>query len=59
MIDENVFDAYNKYIFQMGAITEFDEWNDKNNSDFLKFKNWYTKVENYLKIDSKNKFIKE
>ena len=59
MKENNVFDAYNKYIFQIGAQTEFADWSDKNKADYDKFINWYKQKANYLNINNKNKFIKE
>ena len=46
--DQDFFNAYNHYIFQMGAKNEFEIWSKKNNSEFEKFTEWYTKPENII-----------
>lgn len=59
MLDKNIFDSYNKYIFQLGAQTEFADWKEKNKVDYDKFVDWYTTKTNYLIVNDKNRFIKE
>lgn len=57
MIDKNLFDAYNHYIFQMGAQDDFNNWLKENKAKFSEFVNWYTSKENYLTVTEKNKLI--
>lgn len=59
MVENGVFDAYNHYIFQMGAENEFTEWLEKNELAYNEFVKWYTTEANYLSIKSENKFIAE
>lgn len=59
MEENKVFDAYNHYIFQMGAEKEFKEWMTKNEASYQKFVDWYTMDENLLKIDRTNVFISD
>ena len=56
MSDENIFDAYNHYIFQMGAPEEFTEWLKENKTEYKLFVNWYTTEENILKPTKENFF---
>lgn len=58
MIDKNLFEAYNHYIFQMGAQDDFNNWLKENKAKFSEFVEWYTNQENYLNITEKNKFIR-
>lgn len=46
--DNKFFDAYNHYIFQMGAEDEFNTWKEKNVNEYNKFVDWYTKPENII-----------
>jgi len=59
MLDEGHFDSYNKYIFQLGAQTEFTDWKNNNKEDYDKFVDWYTTESNYLTINQKKLFIRE
>jgi tetratricopeptide (TPR) repeat protein len=54
MLDNNVFDAYNHYIFQIGAENEFAEWRKSNETEYKKFVEWYTKKENIINPTEKN-----
>ena len=56
MVNAKVFDAYNHYIFQMGAPEEFQEWLKSNRTDYDNFANWYTTNENILAPTKKNYF---
>ena len=58
MLDNNLFNAYNHYIFQMGAEAEFDEWMESNETEYEQFVDWYTDEDNYLMINNSNKFIR-
>ncbi|MDI9310355.1 MAG: tetratricopeptide repeat protein [Limnohabitans sp.] len=58
MIENKIFDAYNHYIFQMGAQEEFKNWLKDNKTKFTEFIEWYTKEDNYLTITEKNKFTR-
>lgn len=59
MLDKGLLDSYNNYILQMGASDEFLEWKNDNIEKYDEFVQWYTTPANYLRIDDKNKFIKE
>lgn len=59
LFDDSILEAYNHYIFQMGATDEFSKWKSNNETKYDAFVKWYTNSENYLKITDKNKFIKE
>jgi tetratricopeptide (TPR) repeat protein len=56
MEDNKVFDAYNHYIFQIGAPDEFNEWLKENQEDYEKFVKWYTEDENIINLNKKNYF---
>ncbi len=56
MVDNQIFDAYNHYIFQMGAQEEFNEWLKTNKNEYDKFVNWYTKNENIINPTQQNYF---
>lgn len=58
LIDNNLFEAYNYYLFQMGAENEFNEWLDNNSEKYDKFVEWYTLNENIIKITNENKYLK-
>ena len=58
MSKDNVFDAYNHYILQLGAPEEFELWRSENEEAYNEFISWYTNEKNYLQINSKNAFIK-
>ena len=46
--DQNLFNAYNHYIFQMGATKEFEIWKNSHEDEFIKFVEWYTKKDNII-----------
>lgn len=54
MMDNEIFDAYNHYIFQMGAKTEFADWLKANEESYKKFVEWYTKTENIINPSKEN-----
>jgi len=58
MLDKNLFNAYNHYLFQMGAQEEFNSWLESNRSDYDKFVDWYTENKNIIEDTSSNKFIR-
>lgn len=57
MIEAGVFGVYSRYILQMGAEEEFEEWLDENEEEYERFIEWYTTPENILLIDKSNAFI--
>lgn len=59
LLESNNFEAYNYYIFQIGAQEEFNEWLKNNDFMYQKFVNWYTQESNVLQITSENKFIRQ
>lgn len=58
LLDNKLFDAYNHYLFQIGAEEEFYTWLDANREEYDVFVNWYTENENALMITTDNKFIR-
>ena len=56
MSKNNIFDAYNHYIFQIGAEDEFSNWLQKNKTDYNKFVEWYIKKENTISPNKNNFF---
>lgn len=58
LLDKNLFNAYNHYLFQIGAQEEFNDWLELNRSDYEKFVDWYTKNQNIIEITNDNKFIR-
>lgn len=59
MDDNQVFNAYNYYIFQIANKEAFAEWQTKNKGEYDRFVEWYTKASNELKIDFKNFYISD
>lgn len=57
MIENDVFDAYNHYIFQIGAEEEFKVWLEENEEAYEKFIDWFTSQENLLLPSKENYFI--
>ena len=58
LLDNNIFNAYNHYLFQIGAEEEFNNWLEANRSEYDKFVEWYTTNQNIIKITNENKFIR-
>jgi len=58
LFDKKFFDAYNHYLFQIGAPDEFNEWIEANKKEYDDFVDWYTKDENIIDINTDNKFIR-
>lgn len=42
LVDKNLFNAYNHYLFQIGAQEKFNDWLETNRSEYEKFVEWYT-----------------
>ncbi|MBW8523248.1 hypothetical protein K0U91_10745 [Chryseobacterium chendengshani] len=59
MQDNNVLNAYNHYIFQMGDSKAFESWLEKHETEYNQFVEWYTRDENSIQIDKKNVFISD
>lgn len=57
LIENNLFDAYNHYLFQIGNEAEFELWLESNKDMYNKFVNWYTLNENIIKITESNKYL--
>lgn len=57
MEDKHLFNAYNHYVFQMGDLPSFQNWETKNKAEYDKFVDWYTADENVLKINKNNVYI--
>lgn len=52
--DNNYFEAYNHYVFQMGNEKEFAEWFNENKDTFQRFIEWYSLPENHFKPTREN-----
>jgi len=57
MKEAGVFDAYNHYILQIGAPEEFEQWRLDNLQAFEFFIDWYSREENYLRIEQEEAFV--
>lgn len=57
LLENNIFDSYNRYLFQMGAETEFNNWMKSNKANYDKFVEWYIDSQNEMKITGDNLFI--
>ncbi len=58
LVDKNLFNAYNHYLFQIGAQEEFNNWLETNRSEYDKFVEWYTANQNIIEITNENIFIR-
>ncbi len=58
MLDMGLFDAYNHYLFQIGAPEGFDQWLKTHEEAYNEFVDWYTKNENVIDVNSNNLFIR-
>lgn len=58
MLDKGYFETYNRYLFQIGAQDEFDEWLLNHKEDFDHFVKWYTNPENIINVTPTNRFKK-
>jgi len=56
--DNNLLDAYNHYLFGIGAPEEFNTWVEANEETFKKFVEWYTKPENIVPVTKDNVFVR-
>lgn len=59
MDDNNLFNAYNYYLFQIGDKEAFKNWLTNNKEEYEKFVDWYTNDANILKINEKNLYISD
>jgi len=59
MLDDNVFDAYNHYLFQISNPGEFSSWQESNEKDYEDFVEWYLEPKNDIKINNKNMFLRQ
>lgn len=57
MFDKGFFEAYNYYVFQIGAETEFKTWFDSNQDKYKAFLEWYRPKENAIKITKLNMYL--
>ena len=58
LLDKNLFDAYNHYLFQIGNEKEYNEWLDTHQKEYDDFVKWYTNNENTIDINTQNRFVK-
>jgi len=58
ILENNFFDAYNHYLFQIGAQEEFNKWLESNGEEYEEFVEWYIKNENIIAITKENKFVR-
>ncbi|UKB82903.1 tetratricopeptide repeat protein [Chryseobacterium sp. MEBOG06] len=59
MENNDLFNAYNHYIFQMGDQEAFNEWQTNNKPEYDKFVNWYTEEANLLKITKSSLYLSD
>ncbi|MCY0969997.1 tetratricopeptide repeat protein [Chryseobacterium wangxinyae] len=59
MNENEVFNAYNHYLFQVGDEEGFKTWQTANRSEYEKFVDWYTSSENSLNLDQKGVSISD
>ncbi|WP_066440324.1 tetratricopeptide repeat protein [Chryseobacterium sp. CCH4-E10] len=57
MEDNNVFNAYNFYIFQMGDQQAFTIWLNTHKEEYEKFVGWYTSQENIIELSAKTALV--
>jgi hypothetical protein len=57
LLDNGLFDTYNQYVFQMGALDEFTAWRTANKDKMDQFVAWYTKTANGLAITKENVYL--
>jgi tetratricopeptide (TPR) repeat protein len=57
LVDEDLFEAYNFYIFQIGAPEEFQEWLSNNQEKYDAFVDWYTQNENIISVTLENRYV--
>lgn len=57
LLDQDVFDAYNHYLFQMGEPEEFNRWQESSPTEYSKFVDWYTQNENIITLSQENIFL--
>ena len=57
LLDLELFEAYNFYLFQIGAPESFSAWKEQNQDSFKKFVKWYTDNDNIININRNNSFI--
>lgn len=58
MLDNDLFEAYNHYLFQMGNQKEFNQWLENNRNKYDEFVKWYVKEENGITITEANRYIR-
>lgn len=58
LLENNLFDSYNHYLFQIAVPEQFNDWLKSHESEFNDFVNWYLKPENIIEISEDNVFIK-
>ena len=58
IMDNYLFDAYNHYLFQIGAEDQFETWLQINGPDYDRFVDWFTAEENYLKVTSESRYTR-
>lgn len=57
LMDLGYFEAYNHYLFQIGASEDFSTWKEQNQNKFDQFTIWYTEKNNIIDIKHNNLFI--
>lgn len=57
LVDKGLFEAYNYYIFQLGAEEEFAAWHLLNTAKYKEFTEWYGPRENSIKISKENFYL--
>ena len=57
LLDKGLFEAYNFYLFQIGAEEEFATWRKANEDKYQEFYKWYVQKENVLKVNTANVYL--
>ncbi len=55
--NKGLFEAYNFYLFQIGAEEEFATWRKANEDKYQEFYEWYIQKENVLKVNTANAYL--
>jgi tetratricopeptide (TPR) repeat protein len=57
LMENKLFEAYNYYLFQVGAANEFNTWLEHNEETYDAFVDWYILDENIIEITTENSYI--
>jgi tetratricopeptide (TPR) repeat protein len=57
LLDDNLFEAYTHYIFQIGDPHSYDEWSSSHQKEIDAFFEWYVNKDNYMNVTQENIFL--